>query len=69
MKKILLLISVLTFSLNNSLAQEMSKNEVFDVLTMWEGNWKNSAIFEKAVWVPESFTTRGTTKSKFNSVR
>ena len=63
MKKILLLISMLTCSLNNLLAQEMSKNEVFDVLTMWEGNWKNSAIFEKAVWVPESFTTRGTTKS------
>ena len=54
---------MLTCSLNNLLAQEMSKNEVFDVLTMWEGNWKNSAIFEKAVWVPESFTTRGTTKS------
>ena len=63
MKKILLLISMFTCCLNNLLAQEMSKNEVFDVLTMWEGNWKNSAIFEKAVWVPESFTTRGTTKS------
>ena len=63
MKKILFVISLFICSPNNLLAQEMSKNEVFDILTMWEGNWKNSAIFEKAVWVTDSFTTRGTTKS------
>ena len=45
MKKLLLLIMVLpvlgTGYLN---AQKLTKNDAFDILTKWEGKWKNSAV-------------------------
>lgn len=44
-------------------AQKLSKNDAFDVLTKWEGKWKNSAVFEKSVWTPERVETRGITET------
>ena len=40
-------------------AQKLSKNEAFDILTKWDGKWKNSAVFEKSVWTAERTQTRG----------
>ena len=44
-------------------AQNLSKNEVFDVLSKWEGDWKSVVLFEESVWVTESFETRGVSES------
>ena len=44
-------------------AQNLSKNEVFDVLSKWEGNWRSIILFEESVWVKESFETRGISES------
>ena len=44
-------------------AQKLSKNDAFDILTKWEGKWKNSAVFEKSVWTTERTETRGTTET------
>ena len=64
MKKLLLLIMVLpvlgTGYLN---AQKLTKNDAFDILTKWEGKWKNSAVFEKSVWTAERTQTRGITET------
>ena len=35
-------------------AQKLSKNSAFDILTKWEGKWKNNAVFEESVWITES---------------
>ena len=43
--------------------QNLSKNEVFDVLSKWEGNWKSIVLFEESVWIAESFETRGISES------
>ena len=37
---------------------------MFDVLSKWEGKWKNSVVFEESVWISKSFETRGITDSK-----
>ena len=64
MKKFLLFILILpvlgTGYLN---AQKLSKNDAFDILTKWEGKWKNSAVFEKSVWTTERVQTRGITET------
>ena len=64
MKKLLLIIMILpvlgTGYLN---AQKLSKNDAFDILTKWEGKWKNSAVFEKSVWTKERTQTRGITET------
>lgn len=44
-------------------AQKLSKNSAFDILTKWEGKWKNNAVFEESVWITESVETRGTTEA------
>lgn len=64
MKKLLVL-ALIVFGINYSNAQSLSINEAFDVLTKWEGQWRNSAVFEKSVWIRESFKTRGRTSSSF----
>jgi hypothetical protein len=61
MKKLLLALIVL--GTTNSNAQSLSINEAFDVLIKWEGQWKNSAVFEESVWIRESVKTRGRTSS------
>ena len=65
MKKIIFLIIVYPlFVTSNLCAQNLSKNEVFDVLSKWEGKWKNSVVFEESILVSKSFETRGITDSK-----
>ena len=44
-------------------AQKLSKNDAFDILTKWEGKWKNSAVSEKSVWTAERTQTRGITET------
>ena len=64
MKKIIFLIVVYPLFVTSDLcAQNLSKNEVFDVLSKWEGNWKSIVLFEVSVWVTESFETRGISES------
>jgi hypothetical protein len=65
MKKIIFLIIVYPlFVTSNLYAQNLSENEVFDVLSKWEGKWKNSVVFEESVWVSKRYETRGITNSK-----
>ena len=65
MKKLILgIITVNFFATGYINAQQLSKNDVFDVLSKWEGKWKNSVVFEESVWVSKSFETRGITESK-----
>jgi len=60
MKKLFLIIMILPFLGTGYLnAQKLSKNDAFDILTKWEGKWKNSAVFEKSVWTAERTQTRG----------
>jgi hypothetical protein len=64
MKKIIfLLIAYPLFVTSNLFAQNLSKNEVFDVLSKWEGKWKSFVVFEESVWVTESFQARGISES------
>ena len=64
MKKIIFLIVVYPLFVTSDLcAQNLSKNEVFDVLSKWEGHWKSIVAFEESVWVTESFETRGISES------
>jgi hypothetical protein len=64
MKKIIfLLIAYTLFVTSNLFAQNLSKNEVFDVLSKWEGKWKSFVVFEESVWVTESFQARGISES------
>jgi hypothetical protein len=64
MKKIIfLLIAYPLFVTSNLFAQNLSKNEVFDVLSKWEGKWKSFVVFEESVWITESFETRGISES------
>lgn len=64
MKKYLFLFIVYPlFVTSNLCAQNLSKNEVFDVLSKWEGNWRSIILFEESVWVKESFETRGISES------
>ena len=44
-------------------AQKLSKNDAFDIITKWEGKWKNSAVFEKSIWITERTETRGITET------
>jgi len=62
MKKLLLFTFVL-LGITYTNAQSLSINEAFDVLTKWEGQWKNSAVFEESVWIRESVKTRGRSSS------
>ena len=62
MKKFLFL-ALIVLGINYSNAQSLSVNEAFDVLTKWEGQWKNSAVFEESVCIRESVKTRGRTSS------
>ena len=62
MKKSLLL-ALIFLGITYTNAQSLSINEAFDVLTKWEGQWKNSAVFEESVWIRESVKTRGRTSS------
>ena len=62
MKK-LLLFTLILLGITYTNAQSLSINEAFDVLTKWEGQWKNSAVFEESVWIRESVKTRGRTSS------
>jgi hypothetical protein len=65
MKKLIFtVITIFFFGTVNINAQKLSKNDVFDVLTKWEGKWKNSVVFKQSVWVSKSFETRGITDSK-----
>ncbi len=65
MKKIIFLLIVYpVFVTSNLYGQNLSKNEVFDVLSKWEGKWKNSVVFEESIWVSKSFEIRGITDSK-----
>ena len=64
MEKIIFLIVVYPLFVTSDLcAQNLSKNEVFDVLSKWEGHWKSIVAFEESVWVTESFETRGISES------
>lgn len=62
-KSIFLLIFYCFFGTTNLCSQNLSKNEVFDVLSKWEGNWKSIVVFEESVWITESFETRGISES------
>ena len=65
MKKLILGVIIVNFFATDYInAQQLSKNDVFDVLSKWEGKWKNSVVFEESVWVTKSFETRGITDSK-----
>ena len=65
MKKIIFLLIVYPlFVTSNLCAQNLSKNQVFDVLSKWEGKWKTSVVFEESIWISKSFETRGITDSK-----
>ena len=64
MKKIIFLLIVQALFVTPDLfGQNLSKNEVFDVLSKWEGNWKSIVLFEESLWVTESFETRGISES------
>ena len=64
MKKLLLIIMLLpVFGTGNLNAQKLSKNDAFDILTKWQGKWKNSAVFEKSIWIKERIETRGITET------
>jgi len=64
MKKLVLVLMILPLLGTGVLnAQKLSKNDAFDILTKWEGNWKNSAVFEKSVWIAERVETRGITEA------
>ena len=64
MKKIILLLIVYPlFVTSNLCAQKLSKNEVFDVLSKWEGKWKSFVVFEESVWITKSCETRGISES------
>ena len=58
-----LFLLALIFFIFYSNAQSLSVNEAFDVLTKWEGQWKNSAVFEESVWIRDRVKTRGRTSS------
>ena len=62
MKKSLLL-ALIFLGITYTNAQSLSINEAFDVLIKWEGEWKNSAVFEESLWIRESVKTRGRTSS------
>ena len=62
MKKLLLFTFIL-LGITYTNAQSLSKNKAFDVLTKWEGQWKNSAVFEESAWIRESVKTRGRSSS------
>ena len=65
MKKLIFTVTIIFFfGTVNINAQKLSKNDAFDVLTKWEGKWKNSVVFKQSVWVSKSFETRGITDSK-----
>ena len=63
MKKLVFIVAAIALGVSNANTQEMSKAEVFDLLVMWQGKWKNTATFEKSKWTPKSFTTHGITES------
>ena len=64
MKKIIFLLIVQALFVTPDLfGQNLSKNEVFDVLSKWEGNWKSIVLFEESLWVTESFEPRGISES------
>ena len=64
MKKIVILIVVYPLLVTSNLcAQNLNKNEVFDVLSKWQGKWKSIDVFEESVWVTKSFITRGISES------
>lgn len=63
MKKLILIILISVLSTGMLNAQKLSKNDAFDILTKWEGKWKNNAVFEKSVWTDERTETRGTTNT------
>ena len=64
MKKIIFLLIVHALFVTPDLfGQNLSKNEVFDVLSKWEGNWKSIVLFEESGWITESFETRGISES------
>jgi len=64
MKKIILLLIIYPlFVTSNLYAQKLSKNEVFDVLSKWEGKWKSFVVFEESVLITKSFETRGISES------
>ena len=56
MKKIIFLLIVHALFVTPDLfGQNLSKNEVFDVLSKWEGNWKSIVLFEEFFAVSEFF--------------
>ena len=59
MKKLVFIVAAIALGVSNANTQEMSKAEVFDLLVMWQGKWKNTATFEKSKWTPKSFTIHG----------
>jgi len=63
MKKLILIILIPVLSTGMLNAQKLSKNAAFDILTKWEGKWKNNAVFEKSVWTDERTETRGITET------
>ena len=65
MKKLFLL-ALIVFGITYSNAQSLSVNEAFDVLTKWEGQWKNSAVFEESLWIRERVNS-WENKLKFNT--
>ena len=57
MKKIVILIVVYPLLVTSNLcAQNLNKNEVFDVLSKWQGKWKSIDVFEESVWVTKKST-------------
>ena len=63
MKKLVFIMAAIVFGTTSVYTQEMSKAEVFDLLVMWQGKWKNTATFEKSEWTPKSFKRHGITES------
>jgi len=64
MKNIIFLLIVYPlFVTANLIAQDLSKNEAFDVLSKWEGKWKSVVVFEESSWVTDSYETRGISES------
>ena len=49
MKKLIFTVTIIFFlGTVNINAQKLSKNDAFDVLTKWEGKWKNSVVFKQS---------------------
>ena len=63
MKKLIIIMIIPLLGTGYLNAQKLSKNSAFDILTKWEGKWTSKVVFEKSVWITQSFEARGKTET------